>query len=111
MGSVLQKAVRVLAAVGGTMGYKYETQKDRFSFLPHWNFRRFSRRSSGVELQNRPAAENRRGGGHHEGCQIARIAQPEIPPHGRPFCNNRTAADPEKRPRSPAKSAIERIHA
>ena len=59
------------------MGYKYETQKDHFSFLPHRNFRRFSRRSSGEKLQNRAAAENRRGGGNHEKPRISRIGRSE----------------------------------
>jgi len=87
------------------MGYKYETQKDHFSFLPDRNFRRFSRRSWGEELQNQAAAENRRGGGNHEKPQIARIGQSGMPPHGRPLCNNHAAADPEKRPRSPTSIA------
>ena len=59
------------------MGYKYETQKDRFSFLPHRNFRRFSRRLSGGKLQNRAVAENRRGRGTPEKPRIPRIGQPE----------------------------------
>jgi hypothetical protein len=59
------------------MGYKYETQKDRFSFLPHRNFRRLSRRSSGEELQNRVAAENRRDGRNHEKPRISRIGRSE----------------------------------
>jgi hypothetical protein len=42
MRAVLRKVVRVLAAAGEMWGYKHETQKDRFSFLPHQNFRRFS---------------------------------------------------------------------
>jgi hypothetical protein len=59
------------------MGYKYQTQKDRFSFLPHRNFRRLSRRSSGGELQNRVAAESRRDGRNHEKPRISRIARSE----------------------------------
>jgi hypothetical protein len=105
MRSVLRKAVRVLAAIGETMGCKYETQKDHFSFLPRRNLRGFSRRSLGEELQNRAAAENRRGGGNREKPQITRIGQPDMPPYGQPLCNNHAADDPEKRPRSPTSIA------
>ena len=101
MRSVLRKTVGVLAAIGGTMGYKYETPKDRFSFLPRRNLDGFSRRSSAEELQNRAAAENRRGGGNRDKRRLSRIGRSEMPPYGQPLCNNLAADDPEKRPRSP----------
>jgi hypothetical protein len=96
------------------MGCKYETQKDPFLFLPYWTFRRISRQSSAEELQNGTAAENRRGGKNREKPQIARIGQSEMSPHGRPSCNHRAAADPEKRPlrlHLLHKPVIELIHA
>jgi hypothetical protein len=87
------------------MGCKYETQKDHFSFLLYWNFRRFSRQSSGEELQNRAAAENRRGGGNRESREFHALARPNMPPYGQPLCNNLAADDPDKRPRSPTSIA------
>jgi hypothetical protein len=114
MRAVLRKAVRVLAAAGEMLGDKYEMQKDRFLFLPHRNFRRFSRRSSGEKLQNRAVAENRRGGRNRENRSFHALASPNMPPYGRPLCNNHAAADPENRPRSPTplhKPTIELIHA
>jgi hypothetical protein len=68
----------------------------------------------GEELQNRAVAENRRDRGNHENPQIARIAGPNMPPHGNRFAT--ISQQPIRRNASvrqhlPHKPAIEQIHA
>jgi len=101
-------------AAGELLGCKYETQKDRFSFLPHRNFHDFSRRSSGEELQNRTVAESRRGGGNRESHGFHAFADPICHPTGDRFAT--IAQHPIRRNARVRlhllhKPAIERIHA
>ena len=101
-------------AAGEMLGCKYETQKDRFSFLTTGNFHGFSRRSSGEELQNRTAAENRRGGGNRESRGFHALADPICHPAGDRFAT--IAQQPIRRNARVRlhllhKPAIELIHA
>jgi hypothetical protein len=67
------------------LGCKYETQKNRFSFLPHRNFHGLSRRSAGEKLQNRIAVENRRGGGNCKSRGFHALVSPKCHTTGNRF--------------------------
>jgi hypothetical protein len=96
------------------MGYKYETQKDRSSFLPHRNFRRFSRQSSGEELQNRRRPRFAVAAEITKSRSLYAMASPECHPTGdrfATFTQQPIRRNAHVRLHSLHKPAVERIHA